>query len=113
MEFRQILTVALFMMAAAIMKNAVPGPVDPVSEQSMSHEESVSGNSEMLVAAIVPDNLLLQATSEAGTEARQLNSEHEGQLNGNVPVPGSIIALVVAALSLVSVARRDEAASNA
>ncbi len=108
MEIRQIVTVALFMFAAAIMKNAMPGQLfTSESVDTLVVGESSAGENPARpeILAAVPKELLDQANGLISKQKPEL-SESPKPATETVPVPGSLIALVVAALGLVSVARR-------
>ncbi len=119
MEFRQLLTVALFMFAAAIMKSTMSGQLlnnNELSSQSLASVEAQvdtksyeSPSIETLAA--VPFELITR-TKEMYKIVSPENKNaalEEVALIQPIPIPGSMIAIVVAALGLVSVARRTSA----
>ncbi|MCB1756355.1 MAG: hypothetical protein KDJ38_12580 [Gammaproteobacteria bacterium] len=103
MEVRQLLTVAIFMLAAVVMKSALPESLQSHDQgggqQAVNYQQTV---------ALVPANVFQDMSlSQLPSSVSQVASADTAAEAGNpVPIPGSMIALVVAALSLVSVARR-------
>lgn len=106
MEIRQILMVALFMFAAMIMKSAMPGqmPVEVTSIAKSTDARDHAQSSKMVTALAPTSGLLL--VSEDTSPTVSANSPLRNRGFEIAPVPGSLIALVVAAMGLVSVARR-------
>ena len=99
MKFRQIMTVLLFMIAAVVMKNAF-------SDQTIVNGAEgqlipVSSENEFL-AVLSPDFLWRDTSATIAKPQAVSNLSTE-----SASIPGSMIALVVTALSLVSVARRS------
>ncbi len=107
MEIRQILMVALFMFAAAIMKSAMPGqmPVE-VSNNKNADENGQIDSAPMLTALAPATDLVLTRKSNPVPTSITPNATLHGSGFETSPIPGSFIALVVAAMALVSVARR-------
>lgn len=106
MEVRQILMVATFMFAAAIMKSAMPGQITvDVISSSVVAEGSEHVLSPKILTALAPaaDLLLIHEDKPPKDNA---NSPLQQRGFEATPIPGSLIALVVAAMGLVSVARR-------
>lgn len=99
MKFRQIITVLLFMLAAVVMKNALP---DQTLVVSNSGQINTHVNDNRLVAVLSPDFFPSKVTNVIKKPELVSNIS-----KGPMAIPGSMIALVVTALSLVFVARRS------
>jgi len=97
MKFRQILTVLVFMVAAVVMKNALPNQsmINPNAAPVVN--ETGASN---LVALLSPEVMYAVTLEIPGRETAASSAFIP------MPVPGSVIALVVTVLSLVSIARR-------
>lgn len=106
MEIRQILMVATFMFAAAIMKSAMPGqmPAEALSSRAID-EGSDQVLSPKIITALAPAADLLLINEDKPPKAGSSSSLQKIGFE-SAPIPGSLIALVVAAMGLVSVARR-------
>ena len=102
MEFRQILTVILFMVTAALMKNSLSDQLVVTEVTAVESEVTQSSANEML--AIAPSELLPLKLGSASLQQEAVSYTSGEPVDA---VPGSLVALVVAALSLVSVARRS------
>ncbi len=105
MELRQVITVAIFMLAAVIMKSTFSDQLVHMGNggvEAIQFEQNIE--SEQLLAAL-PINIFSQAIlSKAPLEQIETASLELTRVN---PVPGSLIAIVVAVLGLVFVARRS------
>ena len=99
MKFRQIMTVLLFMVAAVVMKNALPDQTFTEGTPSVLAADSTEIE---LFAVLSPDFLWSDSKSTIAKPQAVSNLSPE-----RASIPGSMIALVVTALSLVSVARRS------
>lgn len=106
MEFRQILTVALFMFAAAVMKSTFSDQLDPaVSAPELSDQNGVPLISGEMLSAI-PIDLVAQNNLVATIPAKKEDPKPAETTAVINHIPGSLVAVVVAVLALVSVARR-------
>lgn len=106
MEFRQILTVAIFMLAAAVMKSTFSDQLEPTQNSTAITQstELSSLSGEMFTA--IPVELVAQNSFVTLIPVR---SAEPVQIESSVVInhiPGSLVAIVVAVLGLVSVARR-------
>ena len=106
MELRQLFSVLIFVVAAVVVKNAMPTQLpDSEKAEGVTYAVAAENHAATLLAAAVPvSEVPIRLKQAASYEVSSVPSV--AVQDPSLGVPGSVIALVVSALGMVAVARR-------